>query len=250
MSKAILFDATECIGCLECEGACAQQNGLPYDETIAQAKKMSETKVTYVATGPDDTYMRRLCMHCEDPACASVCPVQALVKTPEGPVAYYGNKCMGCRYCMVACPFSVPKYEWSKAIPRVTKCTLCADRTGFSTGCAEACPTGATMVGDRTQLLAEAHRRIAQNPGTYLNHVYGEDEVGGTSVLMISAVPFGEFGLPTQYGSTPLPQLTGAVLAHIPDVVTVGGVVLGGIYWITHRRDIVAKAEKDEKDEH
>jgi formate dehydrogenase iron-sulfur subunit len=247
MSKAILFDSTECIGCLECESACAEQNGLAYDDTIAALKKTSEKKLTYVAELPDDGYMRRLCMHCDDPACASVCPVIALVKTEAGPVEYYGNKCMGCRYCMIACPFDVPKYEWSKAIPRVRKCTMCSDKEGMTTACAEACPTGATLVGDRDELLAEAHRRIAQNPGTYLNHIYGEREVGGTNVLLLSSRPFGEFGLPTQYGPQPLPEITGAVLAHIPDVVTIGASVLGGIYWITHRREIVSKSEKDEE---
>lgn len=247
MSKAILFDSTQCVGCLECEGACAQQNGLTYDESIAELKKTSEKKLTYVAALPDDAYMRRLCMHCEDPACVSVCPVAALVKTSEGPVAYDGGKCMGCRYCMVACPFDIPKYEWSKAIPRIRKCTLCADKEGMTTACAEACPTAATIVGDRDELLAEAHGRIAQNPGTYLNHIYGEREVGGTSVLMLSAIPFGDFGLPTQYGPEPLPEITGAALAHIPDIVTIGASVLGGVYWITHRREIVAKTEKDEE---
>lgn len=246
MSKAILYDATQCVGCLECEGACAKANGLPYDEKIAEVKVTSENKFTYVAVRPGDKYMRTLCMHCEDPACASVCPVKAIVKTKDGPVAYDASKCMGCRYCMVACPFGVPKYEWSKAIPRVRKCTMCADKGLSTTGCAEACPTGATIVGDREALLAEARRRIANNPGTYVNHVYGENEVGGTGVMMLSSVPFTEFGFPT-YGPGPLPELTGKVLAHIPDVVTVGASVLGGIYWITHRRELVAAAEKDEE---
>jgi formate dehydrogenase iron-sulfur subunit len=248
MSKAILYDATQCIGCLECEGACAKANGLPYDETVAKMKKTYDAKFTYVAARPGDKYMRRLCMHCNDPSCVSVCPVGALEKTANGPVTYDADKCMGCRYCMVACPFGIPKYEWTKAIPTVKKCTMCADRGTMTTACADACPTGATFVGDRDQLLAEAHRRINSNPGTYLNHVYGEHEVGGTGVMMLSSIPFGEFGLPTQYGSEPLPQLTGKVLAHIPDVVTLGGAVLGGIYWITHRREVVAAMEKEDEE--
>lgn len=249
MSKAILFDATQCVGCLECEGACAKQNNNPYDEAIGREKKMSDHKFTYVADKGNDRYMRRLCMHCADPACASVCPVGALVKTKNGPVTYDGGKCMGCRYCMVACPFGVPKYEWTKAIPVIRKCILCEERLekGQQTACSEACPTGATTFGDRDVLLAEARKRIAENPGTYIRHIYGEKEVGGTSVLMLSAVPFGEFGLPTQYSDEALPPLTGKVLAHVPDVVSVGAAVLGGIYWITNRRELVSQAEEKEE---
>ncbi|MFZ2491851.1 MAG: 4Fe-4S dicluster domain-containing protein [Thermoanaerobaculia bacterium] len=249
MSKAILYDATQCVGCLECESACAKQNNNPYDESIAKEQKTSEHKFTYVASKPDDKYMRTLCMHCIDPTCVSVCPVTALEKTALGPVTYDAGKCMGCRYCMLACPFNVPKYEWSKKIPIIKKCTMCYDRVaaGGTTACTEACPTGATMFGERDALLAEARKRMAENPGTYVNHIYGEKEVGGTGVLILSSIPVGTFGYPTHYGPEALPPLTGRVLAHIPDVVTVGCAVLGGIYWITHRRDVVAAAEKDKE---
>jgi formate dehydrogenase iron-sulfur subunit len=252
MSKALLYDATQCIGCLQCEEACAKQNGLPYNEEIAKLKKTSEIKLTYVQVkaGSEEKYMRHLCMHCDDPTCVSVCPVRALSKTKEGPVVYDASKCMGCRYCMVACPFSIPKYEWSKAIPTMKKCILCSDRVlaGQQTACAEACPTGATMFGDRKLLLTEARKRIAQSPDQYVDHIYGEKEVGGTSVLMLSSIPFGEMSLPTNLGDTALPQITGQVLAHVPDVVTIGSAVLGGIYWITHRRELVAAAEKKDRD--
>ncbi len=250
MSKAILYDATQCVGCLECEVACARQNGLPYDDAVAKVKKTCDTKFTYVAVinEGEEKYMRTLCMHCVDPTCVSVCPVKALVKTKEGPVVYDASKCMGCRYCMMACPFQVPKYEWSKAVPTIRKCTMCSERQakGMVTACTEACPTGATTLGERTAQIAEAHRRIAENPGTYVNHVYGEKEVGGTGVLLLSSIPFAKFGIPPQ-GEEALPEVTGRVLAHIPDVVTIGSAVLGGIYWITHRRDLVAAAEKDEE---
>ena len=251
MSKAILYDATQCIGCLECEAACAKQNGLPYDDAIAKVKKTSETKFTYVAVKNDgeEKYMRTLCMHCEDPSCVSVCPVKALTKSKNGPVVYDASKCMGCRYCMVACPFSIPKYEWSKAIPTVKKCIMCPDRlqAGKQTACAEACPTGATISGERDLLLVEARKRIRENPLQYVDHIYGEKEVGGTGVLMLSSVRFAEFGLPTTLGNESLPSITGAVLAHVPDVVTIGSAVLGGVYWITHRRELVKAAEKDEE---
>jgi formate dehydrogenase iron-sulfur subunit len=244
MARAILYDATQCVNCKECEKACAAKNGLAYDDNIAKEQKTSDHKYTYVAE-KGDKYMRRLCMHCADPTCASVCPVGALEKTKSGPVTYDAGKCMGCRYCMVACPFGVPKYEWSKAIPAVRKCIMCPDLVakGEPTACASACPTGATMVGERDELIAIARKRIAENPGVYVNHIYGEKEAGGTSVLMLSSIPFGEFGLPTHYGTEALPPLTGKVLSHVPDVVTIGGALLGGIYWITNRRDVVAAAE-------
>jgi formate dehydrogenase iron-sulfur subunit len=246
MSKALLYDATICIGCKQCERACAEHNHLPYNDAIAAEEKQSEHKYTVVLT-KDDKFMRRLCMNCVDPACASVCPVGALQKTAVGPVIYHEDRCMGCRYCMVACPFGVPKYEWDKLLPRVRKCTMCPDRVlaGQQTACAEACPTGATKFGERDDLVKEAQQRIHDNPGQYVDHIYGLTEVGGTSVLLLSSVPFQQFAYATpQY---PLPMLTYRVLSKIPDIVPLGGVLLGGIWWITHRRDEVAAAEAEEK---
>lgn len=246
MSKGLLYDATQCVNCLECERACATENKLPYNDSIEKQKKTNEFKFTYVAA-KGEKYMRRMCMHCQDPACASVCPVGALEKTKLGPVAYDASKCMGCRYCMIGCPYDIPKYEWSKVIPTVRKCVLCSDRVkaGKQTACAEACPTGATLFGERQELLEEARKRIRENPDSYVNHIYGEHELGGTSVLMLSSVPFDQFGM-KPFESTPLPELTGRALERIPDVVTMGGTLLGGIYWITHRREVVAAAERAE----
>jgi len=244
MSKAILYDATLCIGCRACEKACADRNHLPYNDEIAAQEKQSEYKFTTILTH-GDKFMRRLCMNCQDPTCASVCPVAALRKTPEGPVIYEESRCIGCRYCMVACPFSVPKYEWDKAIPRVRKCDMCADRVtaGKPTACAEACPTGATKFGERDELIAEARERIAKSPQQYVDHIYGVTEVGGTSVLLLSSVPVTEFGYPGDLSSDSMPLLTYRVLSHIPDLVTVGGLLLGGIWWIRNRSIEVAAAE-------
>jgi formate dehydrogenase iron-sulfur subunit len=244
MSKALLYDSTMCIGCKQCEQACAGQNKLRYDDTVAAEQQQSEHKYTVVLT-KGDRFMRRLCMNCEDPACASVCPVGALRKTAAGPVTYDADRCMGCRYCMVACPFSVPKYEWSKVLPKVQKCTMCPDRVASEkpTACAEICPTGATKFGERDELVLEAQQRIRDNPGQYVNHIYGLNEVGGTSVLLLSGVPFEEFGYRTDISKDPLPILTYRVLSRIPDFVPIGGMLLGGVWWITHRREEVAAAE-------
>jgi len=242
MSKALLYDATICIGCKQCEVGCAEQNKLRYDDTVAAEQRQSEHKFTCVLT-KDDRFMRRLCMNCQEPACASVCPVGALTKTSIGPVTYDPDKCMGCRYCMVACPFSVPKYEWNKLAPKVRKCTMCPDRVanGRPTACAEICPTGATKFGERDDLINEAQQRIRDNPGKYVPHVYGLTEAGGTSVLLLSSVSFAEFGYNTP--GYALPMLTYRVLSRIPDFVPLCGVLLGGVWWITHRREEVAAAE-------
>ena len=249
MSKGILYDATMCIGCKQCEQACASENGLPYDDKIAAQDVTSAHKYTTVLT-KDDKFMRKLCMNCDDPACASVCPVGALKKTAIGPVTYDKHKCMGCRYCMAACPFSVPKYEWDKAVPGVRKCIMCSPRVaaGKPTACAEICPTGATKFGDRDELLKEARKRIEDNPGTYLPHIYGETEVGGTSVLLLSSLDFHTFGYRNDLTERALPLYTYQVLSRIPDFVPIFGVLLGGVYWITHRREDVAEAEGQDQD--
>jgi len=248
MSKAILYDSTLCIGCKSCEAACAERWHLPYNDKIAAEARLSAHKLTAIQTFGEH-YSRRLCQHCEDPTCASVCPVGAMHKTSLGPVVYDADKCMGCRYCMEACPFQVPVYEWNSRLPKVRKCDLCYDRqqAGKQTACAEACPTGATKCGDRDALIAEAKQRLAAKPGNYYQRIYGLEEVGGTSVLYLSAVPFEQIGLRTYLPRQPLPTLTWRALEAVPDVVSVGSVLLGGIWWITNRRDEVAKAEGRKK---
>jgi formate dehydrogenase iron-sulfur subunit len=246
MSYALLYDATLCVGCLMCEEACAERNGNPYDDVIAAEKKTSSHKYTAVQESGDH-YMRRLCMHCENPSCASVCPVGALHKTKAGPVVYDAAKCMGCRYCMVACPFDVPKYEWHALLPKVQKCIMCYEdlAEGKSTACADICPTESTIFGTRDVLLAEAHRRIQESPDDYLDYVFGEKEVGGTSVLMLSAVPYELFGYRAAYTDKELPEHTWKVLRFVPDIASFGFVLMGGIWWITNRREEVADAERE-----
>ena len=244
VGKAILYDSTLCIGCRLCEAACAEKWGLPYDDAIAAEEKLSERKLTTIVTR-GGRFIRRMCMHCAEPTCASVCPVGALQKTSLGPVVYDEDRCIGCRYCMLACPFQVPVYEWNQRLPRVKKCDLCVDRqrAGQATACSEACPTGATITGERDELIAEARRRIDENPGQYYDHIYGFEEVGGTAVLFLAAVPFEELGQRTHLPTEPLPVLTWRALSLVPDIVGVGMVLLGGVWWITHRREEVAAAE-------
>jgi len=246
--KGLLIDTTKCIGCNACREACREKNGQPATADDPYADDLSAGAYTVVKKS-GDVFYRRLCMHCADPTCASVCPVGALRKTAAGPVTYDESRCIGCRYCLLACPFGVPRYEWNARWPKVTKCNLCADRlaAGKQPACAEACPTGATLFGDRDELIAEARRRIAENPGAYVNRVYGLEEVGGTSVLFLSTVPFEQLGMRTDLLREPLPLLTYRVLSKIPHFVGLGGVLLGGIWWITHRREEVARAEGEKR---
>ncbi len=245
MSVGLLFDATQCIGCEACASACKEQNRLPekIDETLT-----AYTWTTVQPVAGSEIFVRRLCMHCIEPTCVSVCPVGALEKNALGPVSYDPEKCIGCRYCIMACPFDVPKYQWDRSVPVVGKCVLCLDRVraGQPTACAEACPTGATLFGEREDLLREAHARIAAEPGKYVDHVYGEQEAGGTSVLLLSSVPFATLGYRTNVPRRALPILTWEVLSKVPDFVGVAAAFLFGVRWITNRRDEVRAAEHAE----
>ena len=241
-SKSILIDITKCIGCRSCEQACKQIHGFPL-ETEA---KLSTTAFTIVEDH-GDRYVRRMCMHCQDPACASACLVGALKKTANGPVTYDGSKCIGCRYCLVACPFNVPTYEWTKLVPFVKKCDMCAARqaNGQPPACVEACPVQASISGTRDEMLDEAERRILSD-SKYVRHIYGSEEAGGTSVFFISDVPFEKLG----FVSAPkqdMPLLTATALGDGPTVILVGGALLSGLYWITQRRAEVALAEAKAK---
>ena len=282
--KATLIDTTKCIGCRSCQVTCKAWNDLPavktelptgnlglQNPTVLSSK--SFVVVSYHEIGDEKApaglrYVsaKRQCMHCEDPACASACPVTALHKTPEGPVVYDGDKCIGCRYCMWACPFGVPTVEWDKLAPRIHKCTGCYDRLGRASplrrngqpltaadqkryaaahavpACVEQCPAGALLYGEREEMLAEAKRRIATAPSRYVNHVYGETEAGGTGALYLSAVPFAELGFP-EVGTKSYPARSQVALGAVPPAVLAVGAVLGGAYALSRRREEVARKE-------
>ncbi len=247
MKAAILTDLTKCLGCEACAYACKEHNNL---DKSAPTNKLSANTWTAIDR-KNGVNIRRQCMHCEDPACASACPVGALTKTSVGAVVYDEKKCMGCRYCMVACPFGVPTYEWDKALPTVKKCILCFDAAagkGTVPACTSACPSGATIFGDRDKLIQIAQERIAKNPSKYINHIYGLKEAGGTSVLYLSAVPFEELGFPKSIRDEDYPELTWNVLSKIPNIVSTAGVTLFGVAWIINRRMKLAAEHENEED--
>jgi formate dehydrogenase iron-sulfur subunit len=234
----MLIDTTRCVGCGACQMACQAEYGFPEKE---ESKLSATARTTVEEQG--DYYVRRMCMHCDVPSCVSVCPVGALKKTPEGPVIYDEKACMGCRYCMVACPFEVPRYEWDSLTPRIQKCTMCYHRIteGDVPACVEACPEEAVTFGDKKEILALARRRIVENPDRYVPRIYGERIIGGTSVLFLAAVPFERLAFKVDLGDQPMPELTWAALSKIPEVVTLGGAFMMGLFWIVDRRNKMAR---------
>jgi Fe-S-cluster-containing dehydrogenase component len=186
-------------------------------------------------------FAKKQCMHCEAPGCAGACPVRAMDKLPSGPVVWDGAACLGCRYCMLACPFDIPKYEYESWNPRVRKCTFCADRQakGLKPACTEVCPAGALTFGRKGKLLEEAHRRIWQNEGQYAKHVYGEEEAGGTSWLYLTApdVDLAAVGFRTDVPREPIPSLVSGALSAPPFVMTLWPPLLMGFYMFSKRRD-------------
>lgn len=222
----MLIDTTKCIGCRSCELACAEANGLKEPELIGSEEIFKEVRTTTpdaftvvnrYETQKGQVFRKQQCMHCLQPACESACLVHALQKNPEGPVTWNDKKCLGCRYCMISCPFDVPKFEYNSPNPRIRKCTLCFERVkaGKKTACAEACPMEAIQFGKRSDLLDLAKTRIYQNPDSYVHHIYGELEAGGTSVMYLSAVPFEQIGLNTAIDKKPYPELVQEYLHNI-----------------------------------
>ena len=259
----VLVDTTLCVGCRGCEAACAEANELPapvegekvFDEKRDTAQHVFTVVNRHATEQGGERFVKTQCMHCVAPACASACPVQAMVKLPTGPVVYDASRCMGCRYCMIACPFNVPKYEYESAAPRVRKCTFCAKRQAEGKGpaCAEVCPSGALLFGKRAELLEIAKKRIYTNPDRYVHHVYGEQEAGGTSWLYITDVPFEKMPyFPNDVGTRAYPDIVSGALGAPPFVMTLWPPLLMGIYAMTPKKDEAAHdaGHGSEKEDH
>ncbi|HAM58140.1 MAG TPA: 4Fe-4S ferredoxin, partial [Candidatus Rokubacteria bacterium] len=235
--------------------ACKQANRKPTEYDAAgiwdAPKDLSAKTLTLVKLYKDGraaTFAKTQCMHCVDPACVSACLVNALDKLPEGPVVYRADRCIGCRYCMAACPFEIPKFEYDRPLPLIRKCTFCTHRLreGKLPACAEVCPSGALQFGKRRELLEVAKTRIYQNPNRYVHHVYGEHEVGGTSWLYLTDVPFEQLGFRMDLGTTAYPELTWTFLSAVPFVLTLWPPFLMGLYAFTRSRERAAGEPEQE----
>ena len=249
----LLTDITRCIGCRRCEAACNTANRLPPPELSFEDKSVfkkhrrtdavSYTVVNRYADpqtgGP--VYRKIQCNHCLEPACASACLVGALKKSPEGPVLYNEKICVGCRYCITACPYYIPAFEYDDVVsPAIQKCFMCHGVrivNGEIPACAVECPVEAITFGKRGDLLDVARQRIRNQPNKYINHIYGEHEAGGLDWLYISATPFESLGLPADLGTAPFPELTREFLSMVPLVLVVWPALLGGFYLASRGRE-------------
>lgn len=291
----ILYDATLCIGCMSCMVNCKKANAEPggalyHKETAGQVPyeyegeeqkydaptSLSDKTLCLIKAyhgksekegGKDEfSFIKQHCLHCVDPACVSACPVEALKKQPgTGIVTYDKNKCFGCRYCQVACPFGIPMYEWEKSSPSVVKCQLCNHRfaQGGYSACCEACPTGASLFGKVTDLQEEAKRRLDLKPGDtyaypvnhiahgkkteqvvpeYVDHVYGLEEAGGTQYMFLAGVDFDKLGFNPKITNQVYPDLTWSYVSHVPQLI--GTLLVAG----TVTRLVTQRLEKKNKD--
>jgi len=260
-SFGVLHDITRCIGCRKCEQACNTVNQLPAPEipfddlTVLDNPRRTRADAhtvvnRFVAAGnPADqpVYVKKQCNHCLEPACASACFVKAFAKQPSGAVSYDASLCVGCRYCMIACPFNIPTYEYDKALtPRVMKCTLCQPRIeqGKLPGCVQICPAEALSFGTRAELIRQARERIMRYPDRYVDHIYGEHEMGGASWLYVAGVPFDQLGMRQDLGNRPAADLTSGPLSTVPLVVGLWPILLTGIYAISRRKDKLADNQR------
>ncbi len=243
----LLVDVTRCIGCRACQTRCKEVNGKAADLQEAKGAlydapvDLNASTLTVIRRwagekANEEGFVKAQCMHCVHPACASVCMLGALHKGAHGVVEYDADKCVGCRYCQVACPFNVPKFEWAKAAPKIVKCELCRHRyaEGKGAACAEVCPRDAVTFGKRGALLEEARRRIAARPDAYQARIFGETDGGGTNVLYLSPVPFTTLGLPA-LGKEPAPALSESIQHGIYQGFVAPVALLGALSFVTWR---------------
>jgi Fe-S-cluster-containing dehydrogenase component len=250
--NGVLYDSTRCVGCRTCEYECAAAHGLPEPdsevEPVRTTNEKCNTVVNTFQTTKGEVYVKRQCMHCNEPACGAACLTRAMHKNQTGPVTWDGDKCMGCRYCMVSCPFDGPKFEYFSSNPKIQKCDMCFDRqkAGEIPVCATNCPGEALTFGKRRDLIKEARKRIVENPELYVDHIYGEHEAGGTGCLYLSSVPFDELGMNTKLQKSSYPALTKGFLYSVPSVFVLVPTLLLGIYQATKNNEL----NDDNRDEH
>lgn len=253
---AVLVDITKCIGCESCSVACKLYNELDFKAKPRNVKdgvvELDDNRWTIIKeykTEDKLRFVKKQCLHCKEPACASACFSKAIQKDEKtGAVVYYPDLCVGCRYCLVACPYSIPKYQWNKQFPQVAKCQMCESRLehGDAPACVSACPTNALISGDREDLLKKAHEIIASDK-KYVDHVYGEFEVGGAEWMYISDVPFEELGFKT-VSDTPVTQYSKSYLSKVPGLAAAWALFLAGLTYYNHRVEKNKKSDKEDQE--
>lgn len=260
--KGVLVDLTKCVGCGSCTVACKMWNGFDFKNPQTQEFENAHgenvkldsntwTTIEHRKVQKDGQeiwrFVKRQCLHCKDPACLSVCFSNSFHITKEGAVQYDPELCVGCRYCMIACPFDIPMYEWEKVMPSIMKCQFCSSKIadGEAPACTGVCPTDALIYGDREELLAQAKATIAAD-SRYVQHIYGEHEVGGTNWLYISDVDFGELGFPMNLPTQSVPKNVTGFTRYTPAIFIGGAALWTGISLYSKRRHQIAK-DKEKK---
>ncbi len=244
--KAMLHDVSRCTGCMQCVETCSLENGLVQKGADARFKTgdLSAERFTTLKRTREGRYVRQQCLHCLDPSCAAACPVGALTRREEGQVVYDATRCIGCRYCMLACPAHVIRYQWETPMPFVQKCDLCCDREG-GPACAEACPSDVSIHGERDELLKIAHERIRANPEKYEQKVWGEYDMGGTGVMFISDTPLDALW-PESLGNRSIPSITWPIANKTPFLALGVAGFLTGASWLIERRNRLAEEQTED----
>ncbi len=255
----VLVDLTRCVGCRSCEAACNKEQNLPapaapfddpavFDQTGhgGQKRRTDERAYTvvnrYEPQGAEAPVYRKVqCNHCNEPACLTSCFVNAYTKTKEGAVIYNSKVCVGCRNCMIACPFQIPAYSYSSAFdPVVKKCIFCYDtrlKYGKAPACVEGCPQEVMTFGHRKELIKIAQDRIKARPGKYIDHLYGETEVGGTGWMYLAGVPFDQVGFDTTMGKEPIISNVKDFLGTVPMVLAIWPALFTGFHLLAKKKD-------------
>ncbi|MBP1727838.1 MAG: 4Fe-4S ferredoxin, iron-sulfur binding domain protein [Deltaproteobacteria bacterium] len=265
----VLVDLTRCIGCRTCEAACNKEQKLPEpdqpfnDQSVFNTKRRTDeshyTVVNKYDAGQGPVYRKIQCNHCNEPGCLTSCFVNAYTKTKEGAVVYNSKVCVGCRTCMVACPFNIPAFKYSSATdPVIKKCIFCHEtrlKNGLPPACVEACPQAVLTFGYRKDLVKLGHERIRNNAGRYVDQIYGETEVGGTGWMYLSGVPFEQVGFDTTLGNEPIISNVKDFLSTVPMVLAIWPALFSGIHLLAtkgkdhgsgHGEDDHVKNEKEE----
>jgi Fe-S-cluster-containing dehydrogenase component len=266
-AMGVLVDLSRCVGCRSCEAACNKEQNLPapakpfndfsvFDEMQhGQKRRTDETRYTivnrYNIPGREHPLFRKIqCNHCQEPACLTSCFVNAYTKTPEGAVIYNPDVCVGCRTCMIACPFYIPTFRYSSAFhPRIMKCVFCYDTRltkGLPPACVESCPQEALTFGRRSDLLDMGKQRIRENPGDYVDHIYGEHEAGGTAWMYLSPAPFEQAGFDVAVPKEPILNYVKDFLSIVPMVLTIWPALFAGFHLLATRKDKMEQQKKNE----
>jgi len=232
MAKALLIDTSACLGCNACTVECKRNNNVPVGQKIAWTRIEEHEVGSYPQIAKH--FVKTACKHCTDASCVAVCPTGAASKPDGVHVVINQEWCIGCGYCVEACPFGIPHFGSPKGAAQ--KCTFCATGglVNGQTACANACPFGAITYGERSELVSRGKARVAalQAKGVSKARLYGEHELGGLNVLYVLE------DQPQAYGLPEAPQaVTRNLVGSWPGGLVAAGVVALPLWWLFGRKE-------------